>query len=234
MSPVAVVSKRLKFNFAPGREGPHAVDMIVVHVTEGDAGATVSWFQDPSSRVSAHYFVLTTGQVIQFVDENDTAWHAGRVQAPTAPLVLARPGVNPNAYSIGIEHEGDGKHELTDAQRIASTALIADICKRRHIPIDRTHIVGHHEIFSGKTCPGAISVTRLVAGAREVADRPAPRAGDYPRVVWSPYLNDWLHVTQYVSDAEWYYRTASELSLVKGHPAATKLTAMPLHPPETP
>ncbi len=229
---LSILSKILPYNFAPGRAGPHAVDMVVCHVTEGDAGSTVGWFNDPDSNVSSHYLVLTTGKIIQFVREEDTAWHAGRVQSPTAPLVLQRPGVNPNSYSIGIEHEGSGKHELTEAQRRSSVALIADICQRHQIPIDRHHIVAHREIFSGKTCPGAISVTRLVAGATQFVANPKPvPPADYPRLVWSNYHNDWLFVTNYESDGEWFYRTASELSLVRGHPAQTPLTSMPLEPP---
>lgn len=234
---LSILTKRLPFNFAAGRNGTYPVDMIVVHVTEGDAASVIGWFNTPKgpthpNPVSAHYLVMKNGKIIQFVDEEDTAWHAGRVQAPTASLVLERSGVNPNSYSIGIEHEGDGTHELTDAQRAASVALIADICQRRHIPVDREHIVGHHEIFSGKTCPGKISVTRLVAGVKEAIAPTKPIAtADYPRVVWSPHSNDYLVVTQYVSDDEWYFRTASELALVKGIRAATPLSQMPQERP---
>lgn len=155
----------LPINHKIGRSGIHLIDMIVIHVTEGDAGSVRSWFRDPDANVSAHYMVRKDGVVEQFVREEDTAWHAGRVERPTAELVIEREGANPNSYAIGIEHEGDGRHELTDAQRVASVDLIRDICARRSIPIDRTHIVGHHEIFAPKTCPGAISVDRLVSEA---------------------------------------------------------------------
>lgn len=230
MSRLSITPALLTINHATDRDGPYRLDMVVVHVTEGDAQSTVQWFNDPRSHVSAHYLVQKDGTILQFVQEGDTAWHAGRVQAATAPLVLERIGANPNSYSIGIEHEGDGKHELTDAQRASSVALIADVCARNHIPIDREHIVGHHEIFSGKTCPGAISVTRLVAAVREFAAPPAPAKHAAPRVVWSPFENDYLVVTQYVSDSEWYFRTLSELSLVAGHKALTPLSKMPLRP----
>jgi N-acetylmuramoyl-L-alanine amidase len=131
-------------------------------VTEGNAASVVSWFNNPEASVSAHYMVRKDGVVEQFVHESDTAWHAGRVDHPTADLVIERLPANPNGYSIGIEHEGNGKEELTDAQRKASIDLIQDICMRRDIPQNRRHIVGHHEIYSKKTCPGAIDVDRLV------------------------------------------------------------------------
>lgn len=155
----------LSTNYKSGRHSEYPIDLIVIHVTEGDAASVVSWFNNPQADVSAHYLVRKDGRVIQFVDEEDTAWHAGRVDHPTAAIVIERAPANPNGYAIGIEHEGDGHHELTDAQRASSVALIRDICTRRAIPIDRSHIVGHHEIYSLKTCPGAISVDRLVSEA---------------------------------------------------------------------
>lgn len=153
---------QLATNYASGRRSAYALDLIVIHVTEGDADAVVSWFNNPNADVSAHYMVRKDGVIVQFVDEADTAWHAGRVHGCTASLVLERMPSNPNGYSIGIEHEGDGKHELTAEQRAASIELIGDIARRHSIAIDRTHIVGHHEIYDLKTCPGAIDVGALV------------------------------------------------------------------------
>ena len=62
--------------------------------------------------------------------------------------------INPNYYTIGIEHEGSEDSEWTEEMYNSSAALIKDICTRWGIPLDRKHIVGHHEIFSLKTCPG--------------------------------------------------------------------------------
>jgi N-acetylmuramoyl-L-alanine amidase len=153
----------IAINHKAGRVSAFPVDLIVIHVTEGNADSVVSWFNSPSASVSAHYMVRKDGVVLQFVREADTAWHAGRVDHPTAELVIMRQPANPNGYSIGIEHEGDGHHELTDEQRKASIELIQDICMRRDIPANRRHIVGHHEIYQPKTCPGAINVDQLVA-----------------------------------------------------------------------
>ena len=146
---------------------------IVIHCMEGDMAATAEWFKSGSAAagnpVSAHYGVARDGSVVKYVEETDVAYHAGRVDGATARLVLDRPGVNPNLFTIGIEHEGDGSSDLTDAQRASSIALIRDICIRHGIAIDRDHVVGHHEIFSPKTCPDAIDVDRLVAEASEQA-----------------------------------------------------------------
>lgn len=153
----------LPINFEKGRKGAFPPDCIVIHVTEGDARSVRSWFKDPAANVSSHYMTTKVGGIIRFVREADTAWANGRVDHPTASLVLQRPGVNPNWWTISIENEGDGKEELTDLQRKALLWLIQDIQSRNHrITSDRTHIIGHREIYAKKTCPGAISVDRIV------------------------------------------------------------------------
>jgi hypothetical protein len=91
--------------------------------------------------------------------------------------------VNPNLYTIGIEHEGSGESEWPDAMYDASAKLIADVCTRWSIPIDRAHIVGHREIYGRKTCPNdVVDLARLIAMAKTAAIAPdrynfIPQAG---------------------------------------------------------
>lgn len=198
-------------NYSRGR-GRMIPDLVVIHVTEGTAGSARHWIMNPKAQVSWHYLVTRHGGVEQFVREDDTAWHAGRVERPTSALVKSRPGLNPNTYSIGIEHEGSGRQELTPKQRDASLWLVRDICTRRMIPINRHHIVGHREIYALKTCPGAIDVDDLVRDLsveRRVA--PAPPANE-PMIVWSDWYKDWLVVVRIVSDTEWYFVPLGEVN----------------------
>jgi N-acetylmuramoyl-L-alanine amidase len=225
MAPL-VTAKLLKRNFTPGRD--MYPDMLVIHVTEGDAGSVIAWFNDPASQVSAHYMVQRDGQIIQFVHDEDRAWHAGNVVRPTAKLVLDRPGVSPNRYSIGIEHEGDGTQELTPAQRTASLDLLWQLSQRWKIPVDRDHIVGHHEIRASKTCPGGISVDRLVREMLGTHGAP-PAHPAAPKLVWSDYHTDWLIVVREISDTEWYFVPLKTLR-AKNAPtqrADTPLSQMP-------
>lgn len=214
-------------NFRKDRRGELGIDQIVIHVTEGNAESVLSWFGSAKSQVSAHYMVRKDGRVDQFVDESDEAYHAGRVDKPTAPLVLERPSINPNYYSIGIEHEGSGTEELTPEQRKSSIQLIRDICGRWNIPITRRHIVGHHEIFNPKPCPGAISVDLLVSQAAANVHAGSPDK-EIPRVVWSQFFGDYLIVTRVVSDKEWYFVKAGDLEGAKVMKAQTPLSNMPL------
>lgn len=157
-------------NFASGRSAK--VDMIVIHVAQATQQGTFNTFNNPAEEKSSHYCVSNAGEVWQFVDEKNTAWHAGKIVTPTSALVLQRPGVNPNAYSIGIEHEGENlgdttPGDFTEAQYSATGALVGAIAARWNIPLDRTHIVGHKEIRGDKTCPGAkVSLDRIISIAK--------------------------------------------------------------------
>lgn len=214
----------LKINHTKGRRSKHPIDVIVIHVTEGSAAGVRSWFKNPRAKVSAHYMVQRDGAIVQFVREEDTAWHAGRIHRASAAIVKERAGSNPNGWSVGIEHEGTGKDELTGAQRVASVYLIRDIAKRYSIPLDRRHIIGHREIFKSKTCPGAISVDRLVReAAQPEADTPAPR------IVFSPNLDDYLVVTDVKSDTDWRFVPMKKLP--KSMAASTPLSKMPTKRP---
>lgn len=217
----------LSVNFRHGRRA--AVDRIVIHVTEGDADSVVSWFNNPKAEVSAHYMVRKDGVIVQFVREEDEAWAEGRIDEPTAKVVLARPNVNPNSYCISIEHEGTGREDLTGAQRAASIALVRDIAMRYKIPLDRDHVLRHHEIYALKSCPGAINVDTLVADAAEVAPPAPPTPRDFPRVVYSPYFGDYLIVTRYDGDTDWSFVPWKSLA-GRGDRAQTPLSIMPAHP----
>ena len=163
---IKVTPELISVNYTPGREGAYPVDAIVIHVTQGSAASVRSWFNDPSANASTHYMVTRAGGIVQFVREQDKAWGNGRKNRPTSALVLERINTNPNDWTISIEHEGTGKEELTDIQRIASVWLIRDIARRNpRIGLNRRQILRHQEIFSLKTCPGKISVDRLVQEA---------------------------------------------------------------------
>ncbi len=64
---------------------------VAVHTVQGSYAGCISWFQNPSASVSAHYVVRSfDGQVTQMVCHRNRAWHVG----------------TQNSFSVGIEHEG--------------------------------------------------------------------------------------------------------------------------------
>jgi len=71
--------------------GGTPVSAITIHTVQGSYAGCISWFQNPSANVSAHYVLRSSdGQVTQMVCESDKAWHVG----------------TENPYTIGYEHEG--------------------------------------------------------------------------------------------------------------------------------
>ncbi len=139
-------------NFWQGRKG-YKPEAIVIHIMDGTLAGTDSWFANAQSQVSAHYGIGKNGEVHQYVKEEDTAWHAGRIDTPSWKLIKAST-INPNLYTIGIEHEGKPDDVWTNAMKQASAQLIKQICDQWQIPIDRDHIIGHYQIFSKKpNCP---------------------------------------------------------------------------------
>ncbi len=133
-------------NYSDYSRGPSDIDIIVIHTVQGSYSGAISWFQNPSADVSAHYVVRSDdGAVTQCVAEEDVAWHAGNWDY--------------NLVSVGIEHEGyveDPDTWYTDAMYEGSAALAADIAARNGIPVDRSHIIGHYEVpGSTHTDPGS-------------------------------------------------------------------------------
>jgi hypothetical protein len=59
-----------------------------------------------------------------------------------------------NSHTIGIHLSGDFEQAKPTAEQLDRCgALVADICDRYGIPIDRNHVVGHGELMA-TTCPG--------------------------------------------------------------------------------
>ena len=139
-------------NFRKGRPLGFQPEAIVIHIMDGSFAAGESVFLSEGTQKSAHYGISKNGVIHQYVDENNTAFHAGIVVNPTWELL--KPGINPNFYTVGIEHEGRPDDVWPDAQLTASAGLIGEIVARWNIPVDLPHLPRHHQIRANKTCPG--------------------------------------------------------------------------------
>lgn len=145
-----------------GAELPIAV---AIHIAEGSRASVISTFQDPTVGKSSHFLVCRDGKVVQFVSTKDASFCTGNIDNPINELVLTMP-TNPNGWTISIEHEGFSTADITPAQ-YDMTARIVEYChKRWGVPMDRTHVFGHREAYSKKTCPGLINIDTIVQKAR--------------------------------------------------------------------
>lgn len=143
--------------FTAGRNGT-TIDRIVIHITDAPTtSSTVNTFTAAGAQASAHYLVGQDGEIVQFVNEADTAWHAKGA----------------NRRSIGIEHvaikqggacypkPGGGQQcypytPPTDTQYCESAALVTYLCDKYGLTPDRTTIIGHREAdpnTSHGSCP---------------------------------------------------------------------------------
>jgi N-acetylmuramoyl-L-alanine amidase len=123
---------------------------IVLHYTGMSSGpAAVDWLCNPQSKVSCHYLVDVDGSIVQMVDEDLRAWHAGVSSWQSA--------VDLNSASIGIEiqnvgHNG-GLPEFPAVQMKAVATLCLDIMVRNELSPHQ--VLAHSDIAPGrKVDPG--------------------------------------------------------------------------------
>lgn len=97
-------------------------------------------------RVSAHFYIRRSGELVQFVATHDRAWHAGISVFNGLEAV--------NDFSLGIELEGCERATFEEVQYRTLTELSG--CLMRAFPaISSKRIVGHEHIAPGrKTDPG--------------------------------------------------------------------------------
>jgi N-acetylmuramoyl-L-alanine amidase len=138
-----------------GRKGQKVI-AIVNHIMEGTLAGTDAWFNSAENTggVSAHFGVGKDGRIHQYVGLNDAARHAGIVKNPS--WALLKPDVNPNLYTIGIEHEGFSGEAMPEAQFKATLALHKWLIEIFDLEVNKDTIIGHYRIngVDKVNCPG--------------------------------------------------------------------------------
>jgi len=122
-------------NYTKGRRAP--ISFIVLHWMVGNLAGTTSRFLNDAANVSAHYGV-EDDNVTQYVDEDDTAWHAGNGAA--------------NSAGIGIEISAAPGRVPSDKTYESVSELVAAICIERKLNIDTA--LKPHSLYVATRCPG--------------------------------------------------------------------------------
>ncbi len=150
------------------------MDGIVLHGTAGGDGPGVAaLLSNPAREASTHFVIGQDGTVFQLVRLADSAWGNGIPDHPSWPLIAERAPVNPNHYTVSIEHakhSTDNSDPLTTPQLRASLALVrwllAELPRRGlagdHLVARRDAgelaniVIGHFQIDSVNRahCPG--------------------------------------------------------------------------------
>jgi AmpD protein len=90
----------------PGRYGSDSIERLFTNQLDHRAHPFFASLR--GLHVSAHFLVRRDGALVQFVDTQSRAWHAG------ASCFLDRERCND--FSIGVELEGDGSRRFAPAQ----------------------------------------------------------------------------------------------------------------------
>jgi hypothetical protein len=131
------------------------IDCVVLHATVGSLTATLGWFGNPDSGVSAHYVVAKDGRVFQMVEEKDLAHHAG------ASSYQGRTDFNDFSIGIEIVNKNDGADPYPADQVEAVVELTAYLVEKHDIK--REWVVNHVDISTaGKTDPRGFSTHELI------------------------------------------------------------------------
>ncbi len=109
--------------------------VLVLHHTDSNEDiAAIKIFKE--GKVSSHYLISRTGEIFQFVDEKNRAFHAGDSYWNGFEDI--------NSSSIGIELSNDMKTDYTEKQIQSLILLSKDIMNRYGIRKDM--VVGHLDV----------------------------------------------------------------------------------------
>ncbi len=151
--------------------GNHGRKAVVLHIAEGSYEGTLQEFADSNpAQKSSHFVIAKDGRIAQLVSMNDSAWANGlcwqnnhwrtpdcsKLDNPTWADII--PGVNPNMYTISIEHEGFHDQPLTAAMKAANIKLLRWIAGELGIVYTLGHtLIGHRDIdpLRKSFCPGS-------------------------------------------------------------------------------
>jgi N-acetylmuramoyl-L-alanine amidase len=141
-----VLETRLPHRFVPSpnietRKNGLAASILLLHYTGmSSAEKACEWLCKAEAKVSCHYLIDEQGGIIQMVDENLRAWHAGEGTWRGADDV--------NSMSIGIEIQNTGHtaayEDFPKAQMASVVALSRDIIERHGIRTER--VLAHSDI----------------------------------------------------------------------------------------
>ncbi len=153
----------------PGVYGGPEVEQLFTNTLDWDAHPYFR--QIRGMEVSAHFFIRRDGELVQFVDADARAWHAG--------ASCWRGRDNCNDDSIGIELEGLEGEAFEPAQY----TTLGQLCRQLQARYPVAHIAGHEHIAPGrKQDPGpGFDWTRLQHELGwSLAHFPEPMTGTNP------------------------------------------------------
>lgn len=124
-------------------EGPRSSTLgVVLHSTRGQAStfeeefqATLNWFNNTTSEVSAHAVIAADGTIANVVDPSLIAWHCREMNRTHLGVELVQP------------NKGD---RISDAQYASLAWWLAGMSKRFGFPLTSATLPEHWETVPGR------------------------------------------------------------------------------------
>ena len=124
------LTRSYSFNFDISKRNKNSIKFIIIHYT-GMKKQTeaIKRLSDSKSKVSSHYFIKNSGNILNLVPDLYTAWHAG---------VSNWKGLKSlNKYSIGIEINNPGHdhkyRKFSSKQTVSLIKLLRFLLKKYNI-----------------------------------------------------------------------------------------------------
>lgn len=135
---------QVKFKRTPNHGGvKKSFKYLIIHYDAASGKEGLNWMLNDKSDVSAEIWIGRDGEIVQLLELNLTAWHAGE---------SSWKGLNGlNSHSIGIEMQNTGTQEYTKAQLDALLMVAKELAET----YDLEDVLGHSDIApKRKTDPG--------------------------------------------------------------------------------
>jgi N-acetyl-anhydromuramyl-L-alanine amidase AmpD len=173
--------------------GNRGFGALVMHIAADNSRKDGDLYLGSTPTKSAHFFVNKDGSAKQFVSVNNSAWANGLSQvngkwiSPEGHTVKPkwgglRPGVNPNWYTVSMEHQGNPADAWTPAMFATTVAIMKWLAPIKGVAWWEAgkNLIGHCDIspVDRPSCPGPhcnFQALALAANARRmVATTDAP------------------------------------------------------------
>ena len=135
------LTKYYSINFDLPKRNKKLIKFVIIHYTGmKNESKAIKRLCDSNSKVSCHYFIKNSGEVLNMVPALYTAWHAG---------VSSWKSFNSlNKHSIGIEINNPGHDygykKFSSNQILSLTRLLKYLIKKYNIK--KQNILGHSDI----------------------------------------------------------------------------------------
>ena len=135
------LTRNYSINFSLPKRQKKTIKFLIIHYTGmKKESSAIKKLRDPKSKVSSHYFIKNNGQILNFVPDEYTAWHAGKSSWKNFKSL--------NKYSIGIEINNPGHaygYRKFKTKQIFSLSKLLNFLVKK-FKIKKQNILGHSDV----------------------------------------------------------------------------------------